>query len=111
MGGFGTWSLIAKYPNVFACAVPLCGGGDPKTAEIVKNTPVWAFHGDQDPMVLIERDRVMVAALKAINGNVQFTELTGEGHNISGIVYAKRDLHYWMFEQRRGSGASASTVK
>jgi len=111
MGGFGTWSLIAKYPNVFACAVPLCGGGDPKTAEIVKNTPVWAFHGDQDPMVPIERDRVMVAALKAINGNVQFTELTGEGHNITGIVYAKRDLHYWMFEQRRGSGASASTLK
>jgi predicted peptidase len=103
MGGFGTWSLAAKYPDVFACAVPLCGGGDPKTAEAVKNVPVWAWHGDQDPMVPIERDRVMVAALKAINGNVKFTELTGEGHSITGIVYGKPELHYWMFEQRKGS--------
>ena len=102
MGGFGAWSLAAKYPGVFACAVPLCGGGDPKTAEAVKNVPIWAFHGDQDPMVPIERDRVMVAALKAIGGNVQFTELVGQGHGITGIVYAKPELHQWMFAQRKG---------
>ena len=107
MGGFGTWSLAAKYPNVFACAVPLCGGGDPKTAEAVKNVPIWAWHGDQDPMVPIERDRVMVAALKAIGGNVQFTELPGEGHNIGGIVYAKHELHEWMFTQKRSAAAAS----
>lgn len=101
MGGFGAWSLAAKYPGVFACAVPLCGGGDPKKAEALKNVPIWAFHGDKDDMVPIERDRVVVAALKAIGGNIQFTELTGEGHNITGIVYGRRDLHEWMFEQRR----------
>ena len=111
MGGFGTWSLAAKYPNVFACAVPLCGGGDPKTAEAIKNVPVWAWHGDQDPMVPIERDRVMVAALKAVNGNVQFTELTGEGHNIAGIVYAKKELHEWMFGQRKSGATSTAGTK
>ncbi len=110
MGGFGAWSLAAKYPDIFACAVPLCGGGDPKTAEAVKNVPVWAWHGDLDPMVPIERDRVMVAALKAINGNVKFTELTGEGHNIAGIVYGKPELHYWMFEQRKGAAPSTTSA-
>ena len=108
MGGFGTWSLAAKYPDIFACAVPLCGGGDPKTAEAIKKVPVWAWHGDKDEMVPIERDRVMVAAVKAVGGNVQFTELVDTGHSISGIVYAKPELHYWMFQQRKGGDAPAS---
>ena len=111
MGGFGTWSLAAKYPNVFACAVPLCGGGDPKKAEDLKNVPIWAWHGDKDDMVPIERDRVVVAALKAIGGNTQFTELTGEGHGITGIVYGKRELHEWMFAQRRGENATSASAK
>src|SRR5687768_15353959 len=28
MGGFGTWDLLARFPNKFAAAVPVCGGGD-----------------------------------------------------------------------------------
>ena len=103
MGGFGTWSLCAKYPTVFAVGVPLCGGGDPKQAEALKNVPIWAFHGDQDPMVPVDRDRVAVAAVKAAGGTlIKYTELAGEGHNITGIVLAKEDLHDWVFSQRLG---------
>src|SRR5262249_21781406 len=28
MGGFGTWSLTAKYPERWAAIVPICGGGN-----------------------------------------------------------------------------------
>jgi dipeptidyl aminopeptidase/acylaminoacyl peptidase len=66
-------------------------------------------------MVPVDRARTMFAAMKAVNGNTQYTELTGEGHSISGIVYAKPDLHEWMFYQRKGSvpaaAGSASTGK
>jgi predicted peptidase len=102
MGGSGTWGIIAKWPDVFACAVPLCGGGDPKMAEVMKNVPVWVFHGDKDDMVPVERSRTMNAALKAVGGNIQYSELAGEPHNISGVVYAKPELHEWMFQQRKG---------
>ena len=103
MGGFGTWSLCAKYPNVFAVGVPLCGGGDPKKADALKAMPMWVFHGDQDPMVPVERDRTAVAAVKAAGGTlINYTELAGEGHNIAGIVYARSDLHDWIFAQRLG---------
>src|SRR5262245_19018377 len=27
MGGFGTWSMAARYPNQWAAIVPICGGG------------------------------------------------------------------------------------
>ncbi len=103
MGGFGTWGLCAKYPAVFAVGVPLCGGGDPKQADTLKNVPIWAFHGDQDPMVPVERDRVAVEAVKKAGGTlIKYTEFPGEGHNITGIVLARSDLHDWIFAHRLG---------
>ena len=101
MGGSGSWNLATSYPGVFAAVVPLCGGGDPKKAEALKNTPVWAFHGDQDMDVPLERSKSMVAAIEALGGEkVKFTVLAGEGHLIAGGVYARTDLPVWMFEQR-----------
>ena len=104
MGGFGTFNLAAKYPNVFAAAVPLCGGGDPKTAAALKPVSMWVFHGDKDDMVLVERSRVIVKAIQDIGGEkIKYTELAGEGHGITGTVYATPELHTWMFEQRRAA--------
>ena len=39
MGGYGTWALATKRPDLFAAAVPICGGGDPSTASLLKNLP------------------------------------------------------------------------
>ena len=51
MGGFGTWDLLMRYPDTFAAGVPICGGGDPSKAEILKNIPIWTRHGTADPTV------------------------------------------------------------
>jgi predicted esterase len=112
MGGFGSWSLAAKYPEVFAAVVPLCGGGDPKKADILKKVPIWAFHGDQDPMVPVERDRVVVAAIKEAGGTLlKYDELKGEGHGITGIVYPRSDLHEWIFAQKRNQPKPESAAR
>ncbi len=102
MGGSGSWNLASNHPGVFAAVVPLCGGGDPQKAEALKNTPIWAFHGDQDTEVPLERSKSMVDAIQALGGEkVEFTILKGEGHSISGGVYARPELHTWIFAQRR----------
>jgi predicted peptidase len=102
MGGFGTFSIAAKYPQVFAACVPLCGGGDVKNAEILKQTPFWVFHGDKDDMVPVERSRAIVAAVKQAGGELmKYTELEGAGHGITGIVYPRTDLHEWLFQQQK----------
>lgn len=102
MGGFGTFSIAAKYPGVFAACIPLCGGGDVKNAEILKTTPFWVFHGDKDDMVPVERSRAIVAAVKQAGGELmKYTELEGAGHGITGIVYPKTDLHEWLFQQKK----------
>jgi predicted peptidase len=101
MGGFGSFNLAAKYPKVFAAVVPLCGGADPKNAEILKTVPIWAFHGDKDDMVPVERTRNVMKAIADAGGERgKYSELAGEGHGIAGVVYAKPELHEWIFQQR-----------
>jgi predicted peptidase len=101
MGGFGTFGIITKWPDVFACAVPLCGGGDLSKVELIKRVPIWIFHGDMDQSVTVENSRKMFAALQAVKGNVQYTELPGAGHLITTEVYGKPELEEWMFQQKR----------
>lgn len=56
MGGFGTFDTITAYPDVFAAAVPICGGAGIGILKFgaLKNTPVWMFHGAKDPTVPVE---------------------------------------------------------
>jgi predicted peptidase len=104
MGGSGSWRIGTEYPGVFAAIVPLCGGGDPSKASALKETPVWAFHGDKDEDVPLERSTSMIEAIKAAGGTkAQLSILTGEGHLIASGVYAKPELHEWIFLQRLGS--------
>lgn len=127
MGGYGTWHLGAKLPGKFAALAPVCGGvrlparvqppagfvepADPyaATARALGKTPVWAFHGDADNAVPVAESRNLVAALKAVGGNVRYTEYAGVGHNSWDRAYADKEFIAWLLEagirgQRSGSG-------
>lgn len=101
LGGFGAWDLIARYPDVFAAAVPLCGGGDPARIRTARNVAVWAFHGAKDTTVLVSRSREMVAALRTVNSSVRYTEYPNVGHDVWARAFRERDLPEWLFAQRR----------
>jgi len=98
MGGYGTWDAIQRYPDMFAAAVPICGGGDETGAACIK-TPVWVFHGDKDTAVPVERSRKMVAAIKAAGGNPKYTEYPGCGHNSWSGAMAEPELPKWLFSK------------
>lgn len=101
MGGFGTWDVLARHPEIVAAAVPICGGGKPEKAEKMAGVPIWVFHGDKDEAVKVERSREMVEALKKAGGNVQYTEYAGVGHNSWEKAYAEPELLKWMMSQKR----------
>lgn len=101
-GGFGTWGVVNERPEMFAAAVPICGGGDEAKAAALVGTPVWAFHGEKDKAVPVERSRRMVAALKRAGGSPRYTEYAGEGHVIWEKVFGEPELLPWVFAQRRG---------
>ncbi|MCL2494365.1 MAG: prolyl oligopeptidase family serine peptidase [Oscillospiraceae bacterium] len=99
MGGYGTWEMLAAYPDYFAAAVPICGGGDPESAALFAHVPVWAFHGGRDSVVKPEQSREMIAALEAAGGNVEYTEYPREGHQSWERAYREEGLFAWMFAQ------------
>lgn len=104
MGGYGSWDLAARQPDRFAAVVPICGGGDEKQAAKLKNLPIWAWHGDQDNAVPVERSRSMIEAIRAAGGEPKYTELKGVGHNSWTPAYTAEDgVVPWMFRQRKKS--------
>lgn len=105
MGGFGAWDLAAHYPDVFAAVVPVCGGGDPATAQALVKVPVWAVHGDADQSVDVGATRRMITALRQVGATPEYSELPGVGHDSYHYAY---DLHTgvldWMFRQHKERG-------
>lgn len=100
MGGFGTWAAIAEHPQMFAAAIPVCGGGDETQASKLVDVPVWAFHGEKDKAVSVERSRNMIAAIKKAGGTPKYTEYKGAGHVIWNEVFNEPDLLSWVFAQK-----------
>jgi len=102
LGGFGTWDLITKRPELFAAAVPLCGAGTLSLARAARTVPIWVFHGAKDDAVPVAGSREMVAALRAVGSAVKYSEYPEVGHDVWTVAYVERDLPDWLFGQKRG---------
>ena len=48
MGGYGTIALANERPDLFAAALPVCGGADFSDYSNLKGLPLWFFHGSDD---------------------------------------------------------------
>ena len=99
MGGYGTWDMISRYPDLFAAAAPICGGGDEAQASKITQIPIWAFHGDRDRVVKVERTRNMIRAIEAEGGKSKYTEYEGVGHGSWIPAYKEKQFLEWMFGQ------------
>ena len=103
MGGSGSWHLVAAHPDRFAAVAPICGGyGDPLAAPLIKDVPIWVFHGARDTTVALARSQSMVDALKAVGGNVRFTVYPDAEHDSWTQTYDNPELYEWFLQHRRG---------
>src|SRR5262245_5157556 len=93
MGGFGVWDAVQRRPELFAAAAPVCGGGDPFLAKQIHFVPVWAFHGDEDKTVKVNRSREMIEALKNLGEEPKYTEYKGVGHDSWTRTYQDPTLY------------------
>ena len=101
MGGYGTWELAAREPEFWAAAAPICGGGNPAWGERLSGLPLWAFHGDADGAVPVDRSREMIAAINGAGGRAIYTEYAGVGHNAWTPTFESQQVWDWLFAQRR----------
>jgi len=101
MGGFGTWSILASWPELVAAAAPICGGGDPKLAHKMAHTPIWVFHGEKDPLVPSKASKDMVTALENVgNKDVTLTIYPNVGHDSWTKAYADPRLYEWFLSKK-----------
>ena len=128
MGGYGSWHMAALYPKRFAAVVPICGGaipmvGFPDRIRVIKDVPVWAFHGAEDQVVPLEESQKLVdfatemwflypltfplvgaiIRLKEVGGNVRLTIYPEAGHDAWTQAYANPELYEWLLQQKRRS--------
>ena len=101
LGGYGTWAAISFFPEFFAAAVPVCGGGKTARARFLVSTPVWAFHGSLDPIIWPRESRRMISALRRAGGSPRYTEFRFAGHKVWTAAYAHPELVPWLFSQMR----------
>ena len=102
MGGYATWNFVMRYPGLVAAAVPICGAGDPSMAKKLKRIPIWAFHGDQDPVVPLSGSTDMMDALKKTKKSpARLTIYKGVKHDSYTLAWNEPELIDWIFNQKK----------
>jgi predicted peptidase len=103
MGGFGTWQLAVRDPNRFAAIAPICGGWpwlemDDRLCAL-KDMPIWAFHGELDPVVPVDYTLRAVDAVRDCGGEPLMTIYPDLEHDSWTRTYANPDLYAWFLSQ------------
>ena len=101
MGGMGTFELVARNPDYFAAAFPICGGGNPHWSNLLKRSPFWIFHGEDDGVVSVDFSRKMYEALSKEKASVRLTIYPKVNHNSWDNSFAEPDLMHWLFSNKR----------
>ncbi len=101
MGGFGTYDAIERNPNLFAAAVPDCGGGDLLKAPLIAHVPIWIFHGAEDAAVNPAFSIKMADALIKAGAHPGITMYPETGHFSWLAAYRDKQMIEWLFRQHR----------
>jgi predicted peptidase len=109
-GGMAAYGAAARYPGKFAAVLPVEGQWDPAEAPLLKQTPVWAFHGATDKAIPPGADRLLDKAVRKAGGHMTYTEIPDMGADVWKRVYGEPGVWFWLF-QRRLHGAPPAPAK
>lgn len=98
MGGFATWEMLVYYPDLFAAAIPVSGGGHPYRAHTFDHVPVWAFHGARDNVVPVEYSKIMEKALTDLGADFELTIYPDAYHDAWTETYNNPEIYKWLLE-------------
>jgi predicted peptidase len=102
MGGMGTFDMLCRYPDLFAAAIPICGGVDTGRLERVDiKTHLRIFHGDADTVVPVAFSREAYKVLKRNGVNVEYIEYPGVNHDSWTPAFNEKDFMEWLFNKRK----------
>lgn len=111
LGGYGAWELARLYPQRWAAIAIVAGGVfwsyapqrwrqsatlPAEYARAVGRTPVWLFHGADDPVVPPREDDLMFQAFKQSDGHVRLWVYQGLKHDCWSRAYDEPELPRWL---------------
>ena len=126
MGGWGTWNVSTRHPELFAAIAPVFGGVDYHSqmseeelatlspigrflkekesswsmAENLINTPIFVHHGDKDEAVNVEWSRWGVKLLQRWGYDVRYHEYPGKVHEALTANNGVMNIE-WFLKQAR----------
>lgn len=105
MGGFGTYEMLTRYPQMFSAGVPICGGiGSLYTRfflENLKEIPLWIFHGRLDEQVPVEESLTIHDRLLKLGAQgVKLTVYDDLNHDSWSATYANPQVYDFLLEPR-----------
>lgn len=96
MGGYATWEITTLYPDWFASAMPVCGGGIPAFAKRLVDLPIRTFHGLCDTTVDPIESLQMVKAVNKAGGHAELILFPQLKHNCWTTVYSDEKNYDWL---------------
>lgn len=99
-GGFGVLDWVLYKPHRFAAIAPICGASNYHvlTANILKDTPAWVFHGGMDEIIPVVFSENLVKALQEQGANARLTIYPDAGHDAWTETYLNPELYGWFLE-------------
>lgn len=105
MGSRGGWLLAVDNPDRFAALALICGRiPTPDFLDrviILKDKPIWIFHGAKDPVVPVDNSEKIAATLQAAGGNPRLTIYPEADHDAWTETYNNPELYTWLFAHQR----------
>ncbi len=101
MGGMATFDILARHPEKFAAAVPICGAVNVDRLGPEIKSSVRIYHGDADPVVPLYYARAAYWKLLSSGVSVEYKEYPGVGHNSWDPAVSEPDFLPWMFSQKK----------
>lgn len=107
-GAIGSWSYLGDHLNdTVAAAVLVCGDARSAFAKAecdLGKVPIWAFHGDDDQTVTLDKAEVPITALKECMDpapvDLKLTIYPGVGHDSWTQTYnlsnPENDIYAWL---------------
>ncbi|MCE7991030.1 MAG: prolyl oligopeptidase family serine peptidase [Roseivirga sp.] len=101
MGGYGTWSAISKFPDLFAAAAPIAGGGNTKTICNAKEVAIRAYHGNKDSITPYSGSQKLISKLEGCGAKAELLTIQNGDHWIWPDLFKDKTFYDWLLAQSR----------
>jgi len=103
LGGSGTFSFAAAYPELIAGAVAIAGRANNNDPCKLAKVNLWVMHGEKDFDVPLFNSTKIVDAMKKCKGGgeLKFTVYPEYNHSTITRVFQKDEIYEWLFKQRK----------